>query len=433
MFDDPALRTMTTEKATIDTKAADVLSRYGAQHPEHQQTVAHLAKVEELIADEVRRNVEAERAEVSTLVAQESDLTTELGKVRGELLEKQKLQEEFASIKAEQEQAESVYTTLGKRGAEVALQAQSQLNDVRIVDKAVPPTKPASPNIPLNLAAALFVGTGGGIGLALLRHRMIDRISSPGDVEAETVMPLLGVIPRVRAASGPARALYAFERPRSRQAEALRAIRAILSTYPGRVNSRRLVVTSCLEEEGKSHAAIGVAVAFAQLGSRVLLIDADLRRPTLHTLFGMAEGPGLAEVIAGADIERAARPTVVAHLDLLPRGAAVDYPNELLASPELERLLSRLRATYSVIVIDTPPAAVVSDALALARGADGVIVVVRSGKISPALVNKTAERLEQVGANILGVVLNDVAMENQPGYGSRYYDEAPRSDRPAST
>jgi capsular exopolysaccharide synthesis family protein len=430
MFSDPALQTMATEKATIDTKAAEILAKYGAQHPEHQQAVEHIKRVEALIAEEVKRNVEGERSQVTTLNGQEAEITAELEKVKAELLDKQKLKTQFDELKAEEERARGVYTSLGKRGAEVDLQAQSQLNDVRVVDKAVPPTKPASPNLPLNLAVALFIGTGGGLGLAFLRHRMNDQILTTLDVENDLQMPLLGVIPTVvESAMGPECALYAFDHPRSRQAEALRGIRAVLQTYPGQGPSRRLLVTSCLEEEGKTHAAIGIAVAFSQLGANVLLVDADLRRPTLHTLFGLPEGTGLVEALVDQDEpERFVRRTRVPRLHLLPRGARVEYPNELLSAPELERLLLRLRAAYPIIILDTPPAAVVSDALALAREADGVIMVVRRGKANRELVLKTLDQLRQVGSRILGVVLNDVPMEQEPSYGSRYYDDTPRAD-----
>ncbi|GDX81682.1 chain-length determining protein [Deltaproteobacteria bacterium] len=430
MFDDPALQTMAREHATIVTEAASVLGRYGESHPEHQRAVEHIARVEALIADEVKRNVEGERSQVQTLEGQERHIGAEVALVKAELLAKQRLQEEYGQLKVEEDRARKVYSALGERGAEVDLQAGSLLNDVRVVDRAVPPTRPATPNVLLNLAAGMAVGVGGGLGLALLRHRLRDTIITPMDIEEQLQMPLLGVIPRVaKQPTVQDRALYSYEHPRSRLSEAIRGIRAVLLTYPARDDCRRFLVTSCLEAEGKTHSSIGIAVAFAQLGSTVLLIDADLRRPQLHRLLGSDEGPGLVESLVDSDEPaRYVQRTKVPSLHLLSRGAPVEYPNEMLASKELERLLERLGEFYQVIVIDTPPAAVVSDALSLARNADGVIMVIRSGKVSRALATKTLDSLRQVGARILGVALNDVPMESDVTYGSRYYDEKPRTE-----
>ena len=431
MFADPALETMAKEHATIVTEAAEVLSRYGVQHPEHQRAVAHIKRVEDLIAEEVKRNVDGERSEVETLRRQEAQITEALTLVKVELLDKQRLQAQYSSLKLEEDSARKLYGSLGERGAEVDLQARSRLNDVRVVDRALTPTRPAKPNIPLNMAMALALGVGGAFVLVLARLRFNDAILSTSDIDEYLQAPLLGVIPRLpENVSEAESALYSFDHPRSLPAEALRSIRAVLLTSPGRGNSRRLLVTSCLEGEGKTHAAIGIAVAFVQLGSRVLLIDADLRRPRLHNALGVAEGVGLVEALVDADEpERFVRRTRVPRLFLLARGGRVEFPNEFLAAPEVERVLVRLHQHYQVIILDTPPAAVVSDALALAKEADGVILIVRRGRATRSLVIKTLGQLHQVGARLLGVALNDVPIDKRSAtYGSKYYDDTPRND-----
>lgn len=431
MFQDPALETMAKEHATIVTEAAEVLSRYGEQHPEHQRAVAHIKRVEDLIAEEVKRNVDGERSQIETLQRQEAQIGEALTKVKVELLEKQRLQAQYDALKVEEDSARKLYGTLGERGAEVDLQARSRLNDVRIVDRALPPTRPAKPNIPLNMAMALALGVGGGLALVLARLRLDETIMTTSDIETYLQSPLLGVIPRLsESVAESERALYSFDHPRSLPAEAIRSIRAVLLTTPARGASRRIVVTSCLEGEGKSHAAIGLAVAFAQLGSRVLLLDCDLRRPRLHTALAAGDGPGLVEALVDADEPlRFVRRTNVPRLFLLARGGRVEYPNEFLAAPELERLLVRLHESYQVIIIDTPPAAVVSDALALAKEADGVVMVIRRGRTTRTLASKTLGQLQQVGARLFGIALNDVPIDkSSAAYGSKYYDETARND-----
>lgn len=426
MFTDPALETMATERATIVTEAAEVLSRYGDQHPDHQRAVARIQRVEALIAEEVKRNVDGERSNVETLRRQEREIGEELVKVKAELLAKQRLQGEYDALKQEEARAIQLYGSLGDRGQEVDLQASTRLNDVRVVDRAVPPTRPATPNIPLNMAMAFVVGLGGGLGLALLRHRMNETLLSARDVDHYLETPLLGVLPSLPAGmTATARALYAHDHPRSLEAESLRGIRAVLQSLGVGGPCRRILVTSCLPEEGKTSASVGIAIAFAQLGLRVLLIDGDLRLPRLHTMFGVPESPGFGDALI--DEEHPQRFVVRTHIDrlhLLPRGAPVEYPNEFLSSPEVNRLLTRLCEGYRVVVIDTPPAALISDALVLARDADGVVMVVRRGRVARDLALKTLGQLRQVGARVLGVALNDVPRgKDTVVHGSHYYDD----------
>lgn len=435
MFEDPSLQTIAQERARVMTESAQVLAEYGEQHPEHQRAVGRIKQIDSLIAAEVQRNIDSERSDVTTLFRQEQALSAALDRVKTELAERQRLQGQYTELKLAEDRARRLHDALGEREADVGMQANSRLNDVRILDRATPPRRATTPNIPLNLAMAIGVGVGGGFALALLRNRLNEKIMSAGDVEHYLGTPLLGSIlslPPGKTAAG--RALHSFDHPRSHSAEALRAIRAMLQTFPPGGRSRRLLVTSCVEAEGKTHAAIGIAVAFAQLGNSVLLVDADLRIPQLHHLLGTSESPGLAEALAnahGAEPPEVHR-TKVPRLCLLPRGARVDYPNELLSSPELERVLARLSETFDVVIIDTPPAAVVADALALARQADGVILVVRRGRVSRTLVLKTLGQLRQMGARVLGVALNDVPRNR--GAASHYYDEAARVEaHPSAT
>lgn len=432
MFQDPALETLSKQHATIVADSAEVLARYGDQHPEHQRAVERIARVEALLKEEVVRNVDGERARVQTLARQEAQITEELDKVKAELLEKQRLQEEYGQLKLEEDRVRKLYGSLGDRGTEVDLQARSRLNDVRIVDRAVAPTSPSTPNVTLNLGVALVIGIGGGLALALVRHRLTGSILSAADVEQNFAQPLLGVIPRLPRGTSPAvRALYAFEHPRSLPAESIRGLRAMLQTtmLPGEIPC--FLVTSCGAGEGKSFVAVNLAVAFAQLGMEVVLIDADLRLPSLHTTFGLPAEPGLSDaLVPGGDPRDHIVATNVPRLHLLPRGSAVDYPNELLASNEVERLLAQLGETYQIIIVDTPPAALVSDALSLARAADGVIMVVRRGRVSRSLAAKTMARFRQMGARVLGVALNDMPQgDEHGGRGARYYNDEARAPK----
>jgi succinoglycan biosynthesis transport protein ExoP len=168
---DPTLDTMSRERASIVVESAEVLARYGENHPEHQRAVERMERVDSLLDEAVRRNIDGVRSQVRTLSRQEEQIAGELRTVKGELLERQRYQQQYEALKFDEERSRGLYDSLKARVTEVDLQAHSELNDVRIVDHAVAPTRPSSPNLLLNLAVAMMVGIFGGCGLAVIRHR----------------------------------------------------------------------------------------------------------------------------------------------------------------------------------------------------------------------------------------------------------------------
>jgi succinoglycan biosynthesis transport protein ExoP len=436
-FDSPALKALSEQHALVLTESAEVFARYEEKHPAHRQAVERVSRLEGLIAEEVGRLVEGEQARARILERQIERLNEELDAVKAELLEKQRLNDTYVNLKMEEERLRKLYGSLSERGAEVELQARTRLNDVRILDRALPPGHPARPSLPLNMAVALLVGLGGGVGLALLRERLDDTIRSSEQLTALLDVPLLGAMPILPGElPEQARALYAHNNPQSATAEALRSIRAQLHTAPVSKNPktlvvvahRRLLITSSLPGEGKTDTAVGLAISFARLGIATLLIDADLHRPRLHTLLNIARGPGLAEVLQGSeDPLELVEPTLVPDLYLLPCGEAVESPNELLSSAEFLAALKQLSGRYPMIIIDTPPVLPVSDALVMAGGMD-VLMVVRHGVARADGAVSTLERLRQSGAKVSGVVLNATPIQQSVYEG--YYTRPAQTGEP---
>lgn len=177
-FDDPGLSALAGEHANLLTRNAETLSRYGDKHPEYQQAIAQTRRVEAMITEAVRRNVDAEEARLESLARQETDLRSELARTKSEHIEKQKLSAQYTQLQLDQERARRQFGAITDREAEVEMQAESRLNDVRIVDHALPPSGPVSPDLPLNLAVALGVGLVGGVGAALGRDRLEDTLRS---------------------------------------------------------------------------------------------------------------------------------------------------------------------------------------------------------------------------------------------------------------
>lgn len=421
MIEDPTLASLAQERATVVAKNAEVLARYGDQHPEHRRVQAHLQRVDEMLEAQLNRNVESERSKAAMLRRQEQRLEEELDIVKQELLAKQRLQDEFEVLRAENDRARKVYESLGERGTEVELQAHTQLNDVRIVDWAIPPTGPFKPNIPLNLALGLFVGLGGGLGLALFVHRLDDTLITVADVESELHGQVLGQVPSLEAdgvgvgvaASIPvatARALHTWLHPRSFTAEAFRGIRTTLSARVDGARSVRIAVSSLLEGEGKTTTAVSLAVAWARLGVPVLLVDGDLRSPRIHTVFELPSSPGLTEALGAEDPTLYIRPSQLPGLSLLTAGSETDRESELVASEAMADLLKRLEPLFRVIIIDTPPSMLLSDAVSLAQRCDGMVMVMRSGRVRRQHVRSSLLRMHELGVRLLGVVLNDTPL-----------------------
>ncbi|HND32029.1 MAG TPA: GumC family protein, partial [Myxococcota bacterium] len=245
MFQDPVLQALSTSYATVSTEAAELSARYGDQHPEFQRAQARVKRVQGLIARQVRRQVQAERSSVQTLLQQEMEINAELTRIKTELLEKQRLQSQYAELKITADRTQQLYDSLLARRMEVDLQARSTLNDVQLVDAALVPSGPASPNLKLNLLVALAVGLGGGLGLALLRHRLDDSVWT----EEELSAPLLTHLPTISGPTLADRCAHLLQQPFSPHSEAVRRLRSALLSIPFSGKCRRLVVTSCAPGE----------------------------------------------------------------------------------------------------------------------------------------------------------------------------------------
>ncbi len=435
MFDDQSLATAARELARVRAEAAQVRSRYGEKHPEYQRAMAHLEQADALVAEEVGRLVKAEAALVDTLRRQERNLDEELATVKQELLAKQRLKQDYDRLKFAEDRARGLYASLDQRGTTVDLAADTRLNDVVVVDEAVPPSRQSKPNLVLNLAVSLVLGFGAGVALVLARRQLDGTLRTPGQIEALLDVAVVGVIPELDGKlTDRQRAMYGWTRPRSLYAESVRAVRASLGEPPKNGPCRQLLVTSTVDGEGKSDLALGLAVAFAKTGVDVLLVDADLRRPRQHVLLDLQRKPGIAECLTkNVDPRKAVQATEVPNLSLLSAGEEVVHPDEVMSGRALKAVCDRVSSGFQVIVIDSAPVGLVADGIDLARSADDVLMVVRHGRTEASLAARTVQRLEQVGVTFAGAVLNAVPRGEHPARGSRaYYDDRPRDEALAS-
>lgn len=408
-------------------------SRYGERHDQRVAKEKEIERIRDALRSEVTRALAADRARLEVLMAREHSLKDEIAAADELLLLAQSRKAQYDKLRVELDRAREFYQQLAQRRGELDLQSQTQLNNIRVIDLARPKHKPVTPNIPLNLALGLAGGLVVGIAIGLLREYVDDTISSPLDVSTYLKVPFLGMIPKIAGVTDEHQlALYSHHQPRSAVAEAMRAIRTVLDLSPNGESRQRLLVTSAVSSEGKTSTVVRLGVAYANLGRRVLMIDADLRRPRLHKVFGMQKDNGLSAVLGGLSIDEAVFETLVPNLFVMPSGPGGERPNELLASRGAQDLLNALDEHYDIIIIDSPPSVLLSDAQLLSRYVDGVIIVAREHAASRMLIRDAIHGLEQVGAEVLGVIVNAVDFGQRRtsykyyGYGYRYdkyYDD----------
>ncbi|MDN4472029.1 polysaccharide biosynthesis tyrosine autokinase [Demequina zhanjiangensis] len=297
-----------------------------------------------------------------------------------------------------------------------------------IVQEAQEPTIPSAPNMRLNLALGGLLGLALGLGLALTRAALDTRVHNEKDVELITEVPILGGI--VFDPKAKQRPLVIQADPKSPRSESFRTLRTNLQFLDAGRAERAFVLTSSMPAEGKSTTAANLAIALAESGSRVLLVDADLRKPTVHKYLSLEGGVGLTDVIIG----RVAPADVIqrwgnGNLYVLAAGQIPPNPSELLGSTAMERLIEQLTSQFDVVLFDAPPLLPVTDAAVLARLVGGSLVIVAAGRTRTNQLEASMDALEVVGAPRSGVVLTMVPTSGPDSYGyGRYgyaYEEIP--------
>lgn len=306
------------------------------------------------------------------------------------------------------------------------LQSGSTLR-VSIVEPALTPGAPIKPRTKLNVALGLLLGLTLGVGLALLREFLDRTVKAPRELEAAIESPVVGTIPPFKAGK---HLIPVAEQPRTAVAEAFRKLRTNFAFLGVDRASQCYVITSPSAGDGKSTVAANLAIALTQAGQRVAVIDADLRKPSIHRLFRLSQRVGTTTVL----LDRAGIGDAIQHSapdlpDVLTSGQLPPNPSELLGSRRMEELLAELKATYEVVLVDCPPLLPVTDPMVVSRFADGVLLVVRAGVTTRDQAEAAKGACMKAGAKIFGAVLNasPVIEGDQPAYYA-YYGEAKSTD-----
>jgi succinoglycan biosynthesis transport protein ExoP len=378
---------------------------------------------------------ELARNYLSSLESQIASADATLGRFGGQMALIPAREVEFARLLRQQKLTEEIYSLLQTRLKEVEIQQSVEPGDVRQVDSALIPYRPVSPRPLRNLVLGGMVGLVLGAAAAFARRALDTRVRSRDDVQHATgQMPILGTIPRIvldrgvvpwggrrRLPLDGAPTLVVRSEPHGPAAEAFRALRTSIVFSGIHGAPRTLVVTSAMPGEGKSTSSANLALTLAQQGTHALLVDADLRRGTVHRLFGIPQEPGLTHVLLG-HVELDAAITGVPLEDgktlyVLPSGVLPPNPAEILGSERMNRLMAELRERFGAVIFDAPPLNLVTDAAILATKADGTLLIARNGVTDKRALQHATHQLHQVHASVSGVVLNDIDADQGRYYG----------------
>ncbi len=458
----PALEPLRARLSELNLKRQGLLTTLTEKHPQVEELTAQIRAA----GAEVRREL---AALLQVAAAREADLGDRLERLRrdnADLPEKGLL---LSRLQREVDLQQSLYGQLKSKHQEVLIQESGKLEEVSIVRPALPPEKPFNiPSKAMIVLTGLVMGVVLGIVVAFLAEVFDTSIGTIEDVESLLQVPVLGVIPHLEApgrsrpgeAEAEARAarnrsgdLVTHHEPKSQGAEAFRALRANLQFLRLEVKGKLFLVTSAFVQEGKTLNAVNLALSLAQAGNRVLLIDADLRKPNVHRVFGLPRSPGLSDYVLGDyrreevvgtisdvllgefEIEEVLKTPGMDNLHTIPAGTKPPNPTELLSSERFRELLQEAKQTYDFILVDAPPVLPVADATEIAPLMDGVLLVYTVDRIGRGVLKRAKSTLDNVEARVLGVILNNVKPEAGPDYfryHSHYYygAESPPAAQP---
>ncbi len=423
---------------------SQAVAQYGPTYPKALAVQDQMKDLDALIVRERKRAVENIRSEYQAAVQREKALSDAVAEQNVEVEKVNQLLIEHNLLKREFESNQALYDSLLTHLKDANVSAGLRATNIHVIDRAVPPSAPIRPDKMRNIVFALAAGLGLGVALALTREALDNSIKSAQEIEKLTDLPTLAIVPIAQAHAGIGGdalghskrlpimnqdsrvppALSVIKKPGAPISEAYRALRTSVLLSTADRPPQVLLVTSSQPGEGKTVTALNLALTMAQKGGRVLLMDADMRRPGIAKALQMVLNKGLSGILTGAydyGPELLAKIERADGLSLLPSGPIPPNPAELLCSMKMEGLIKRLRQDFDHIIIDSPPVLPITDPTILSSIVDGVLMVVECEMTTRAALSRACRVIEHAGGKILGTVLNKVDVRRDGYYGYRYY------------
>jgi succinoglycan biosynthesis transport protein ExoP len=443
------LSSLLTRQTDLNQQYSDAVAQFGPNYPKVQRLERDKKEVDDALRraeNNIRASIESDYKEGRQQVEL---LNAALDKQKSEANDMAEKSVQYHILEHDAESNKQLYDGLLQKLKEAGITAGLRSSNIRIVDPALIPTRPARPDKTKNILLAILVGLVGGVGLAFLREYLDNTVKSPDDVERLAGLPSLAVVPSLPNLMGISNSrklltngeseddeqnesrvdIISFNKPKSQVSEAFRALRTSLLLSQADHPPQVILVTSALPREGKTTSALNLAVTLAQLGDRTLVVDSDLRKPGIRRALGLTTGRdfGLSSYLAGVSSldDVIIQHPQIENLAALTTGPIPPSPADLLSSHRMRDAITYLRQKYKFIVIDSPPIMAATDAVILSAVTDGVLLVVRSGETPKEAFTRTRDLLNAVKCRLLGVVLNAVDSSAPDYYYSyRYYPYA---------
>lgn len=418
----PSIQNVKKEVISAERKVSELSKIYGPKHPKLLAVKSELATIQENLREQIRKLIAGIENESQTEAQKLASLEAEMARAKGQYQDVSGKEAEYQRLQREVETNRQLFETFMSRQKETEVAGDFDSAIARFTDRAITATEPIKPKRKFIVILAFIAALGFGVVVAFVMESLNDTIKTSQDVESVLQQRSLGIIPKLLLNNNVAEFNRTFFDTEQRTfSESVRSIRTSLALLALDKPLQLLVVTSSVPEEGKSTVSSNLSFAFAQL-EKVLLIDADMRKPTIAKRFSLpAFQPGLANYLTETEsLENCIVHDEQSGVDILPAGTIPINPLELLAHPRFLALLNELKGRYTKIVIDTPPVQAVSDALMIARLADAVVMVVKADYSRSGLIQNSLAKLVQSHAKVYGVVLNDLDVKKAERYYGSY-------------
>jgi len=400
---------LNTQIGGLNVELSRLLEKYKPAHPEVQKIGAQIAELKKARVARAEQVMGGLQAEFTQLQKRENELKAAIDGQKSVAASQSRKASELEALKKEAESSKSLYEVLLQKLNESDIAASIKSNNISVVEKASPPRSPVRPEKRKIGLFGLLLGLALGVGLVLARDYLDNTLRDPEEVERYLHLDLLAAVPRYEADNA------------HLVTEAYQNLRTALLFARGEDEGQVVLITGTAPQEGKTTTLVNIAKLLAGAGEKTVVLDCDLRRAQLHQRFGLEREPGLTDhFVKHVPLEELLKPTELPNLFVLTAGPLPPNPPALLARKSIVDLLAELRARFEWILVDSPPLASVTDALLLARHADVAVMVVQHNKVDKKVVKRSVAALQKASRNVLGVVLNQVDVQ-QKGYYYYYY------------
>lgn len=411
------------QRATVSGRVADLSGRYGPRHPDMIRAQRELTDIDAQIQAEIQRIISNLEARVQVARERTGSMASSLGSARGTLAANNAASVRLNELTRNADSARTLYQSFLDRFKETSAQEGIEQSDARIVSRAKIPTSQSAPNVPLNLAVGLLLALAGGVAGVVLAEMLDSGMVTADDVEQRLGVAHLGAVPLASSVSEPLSADetpvdYIARKPLSAFSEAVRALRTSILYAGGPSAASVIALTSALPGEGKTTTSLCLARVSAQAGSRVVIVDCDLRRRNVNRLLGVEPKVGLVQVLTGeAKLDDALMLDEPTGAMVLPLTSDSFTPRDLFGSAAMDQLLADLRQRFDLVILDTAPVLAVADTRVLSGKADATVFLARWRKTPEKAIQTGIRLLQQAGGTVAGVALTQVDMNAQARYG----------------